>query len=113
MYATGKSCLRSLPAWRSPARSPRIPLTSGRRRHALGQKSIGGSKNITHWPRYYSFNWWLNTTDRENRRLYAALPADVFAAVGHGGQKTLWVIPSFDLVVRWNTDRVKDRPEPG
>jgi CubicO group peptidase (beta-lactamase class C family) len=89
------------------------PLTAGQDADMLpGQKSMGGSKNITRvGPGYYSFNWWLNAQDREGHRLYAPLPADAYAAAGHGGQKMLWVVPSLDLVVCWNTDRVKDHDQ--
>jgi len=87
-----------------------IPLTAEKDAAMLpGQKSIGGGKSITRvGPGYYSFNWWLNAKDNQARRFYAALPADAYAAVGHGGQKMLWIVPSLDLVVCWNTDQVKD-----
>ncbi|HEY8504463.1 MAG TPA: serine hydrolase, partial [Gemmataceae bacterium] len=49
------------------------PLTEAKDAAMLpAQRSLGGGKNITRvGPGYYSFNWWLNRTDREGRRLYA------------------------------------------
>jgi CubicO group peptidase (beta-lactamase class C family) len=86
------------------------PLTSARDADMLpGQKSMGGGKNITRCgPGFYSFNWWRNGLDREGRRLYVALPPTAYLAVGHGGQKMLWIIPPLDLVVCWHTTDVND-----
>ncbi len=86
------------------------PLTSGKGSAMLpGQRTIGGSKNITPvGPGYYSFNWWLNRTDGKGRRLFPEAPADTYVASGHGGKRMLWVIPSLDLVVCWNDSRIDD-----
>jgi CubicO group peptidase (beta-lactamase class C family) len=80
------------------------PLTSGKEATMLaGQRSLGGSRNITPvGPGYYSFNWWLNRTNRSGQRLFVDAPADLYVASGHGGRRMLWVIPSLDLVVSWN-----------
>jgi CubicO group peptidase (beta-lactamase class C family) len=88
-----------------------LPLTSGKEADMLpGQRSLGGGKNITRvGPGYYSFNWWLNRTDRQGRRLLVDAPPDTFVASGHGGQRMLWVIPSLDLVVSWNDAQVEDQ----
>jgi CubicO group peptidase (beta-lactamase class C family) len=74
-----------------------------------GQRSLGGGKRITRvGPGYYSFNWWLNRTDRQGRRLFEDAPADAYVASGHGGQRMLWVLPGLDLVVSWNDADVRD-----
>jgi CubicO group peptidase (beta-lactamase class C family) len=87
-----------------------IPVTRGRNADMLPrQRSLGGSRNITPvGPGYYSFNWWLNGTDRSHRRLYVDAPPDAFVALGHGGERGLWVIPSLDLIVAWNDAKVED-----
>jgi CubicO group peptidase (beta-lactamase class C family) len=86
------------------------PLTSGKEATMLaGQRSLGGSRNITPvGPGYYSFNWWLNRTNRSGQRLFVDAPADLYVASGHGGRRMLWVIPSLDLVVSWNDTKVED-----
>ena len=74
-----------------------------------GQHSIGGGKNITPvGPGYYSFNWWLNRTNQVSQRLYVDAPADTYVASGHGGKRTLWIIPGLDLVVCWNDSPIDD-----
>jgi CubicO group peptidase (beta-lactamase class C family) len=86
------------------------PLTGGRYAEMLpGQRSHGGSRNITPvGPGYYSFNWWLNRTDKKGRRLFVDAPPDTFVASGHGGKRALWVIPSLDLILAWNDATVED-----
>jgi CubicO group peptidase (beta-lactamase class C family) len=86
------------------------PLTGGKDAAMLPrQRSLGGGKNITPvGPGYYSFNWWLNRTDRNGRRLYVDAPPDTFVALGHGGERGLWVVPSLDLVVAWNDAKIDD-----
>src|SRR5262249_18856761 len=87
-----------------------LPRTRGREADMLPkQRSLGGGKDQTPaGPGYYSFNWWLNRTDREGRRLYADAPPDTFVAMGHGGERALWVVPSLDLVVAWNDAKTDD-----
>jgi len=73
------------------------------------QRTLGGGKNQTATgPGFYSFNWWVNGLDGEGRRLWVDAPTDTFAALGHGGKRALWVIPSLDLVVAWNDSRIND-----
>ncbi|MCY2954481.1 MAG: serine hydrolase [Planctomycetota bacterium] len=86
------------------------PLTSGKETAMLlGQRSIGGTRNITPvGPGYYRFNWWLNRTDKAGRRLFVDAPPDTYVASGHGGPRMLWIIPSLDLVVSWNDAKVED-----
>jgi CubicO group peptidase (beta-lactamase class C family) len=86
------------------------PLTAGRYADMLpGQRSLGGSRNITPvGPGYYSFNWWLNRINKNDQRLFVDAPPDTFVASGHGGKRALWVIPSLDLIVAWNDAAVDD-----
>jgi CubicO group peptidase (beta-lactamase class C family) len=78
-----------------------LPRTRGKDAALLPrQRSLGGGKDQTPvGPGFYSFNWWLNRTDRDGKRLYVDAPPDAFAAVGHGGERALAVIPSLDLIV--------------
>lgn len=89
------------------------PLTNGREADMLpGQYSIGGGKNITRvGPGYYSFNWWLNRTNRLGERLFVDAPPDTYVASGHGGKRTLWVFPSLDLIVSWNDSPIDDHDQ--
>jgi CubicO group peptidase (beta-lactamase class C family) len=86
------------------------PLTKGKDAAMLPkQRSLGGGKNITPvGPGFYSFNWWVNGTDKDGKRLYTDAPPDTFAAVGHGGERGLWVSPSLDLIVAWNDAQIND-----
>jgi CubicO group peptidase (beta-lactamase class C family) len=87
-----------------------LPVAGDRDADMLpGQRSLGGGKRITRvGPGYYSFNWWLNRTDRQGRRLFVDAPADTYVASGHGGERMLWIVPSLDLVVCWNDADVHD-----
>ncbi len=87
-----------------------FPLTAGQDAAMIpGQKSLGGGKNITRCgPGFYAFNWWLNKSDRQGRRLYVALPDNAYLACGHGGSKMLWIVPSLDLVCAWRTEGIDD-----
>ncbi len=74
-----------------------------------GQRSFGGTKSITpNGPGVYSFNWWLNRKDNQGRLALPSAPPDTILASGHGAKRTLWVIPSLDLVVSWNDSLVDD-----
>ena len=86
------------------------PGVSGKEAEMIpSQRSIGGNKNITPiGPGYYSFNWWLNGTNKEGKRLYANAPADTFVASGHGGPRACWIFPGLDLIVSWNDANIKD-----
>jgi CubicO group peptidase (beta-lactamase class C family) len=87
-----------------------LPRTGGKDAEMLPkQRTLGGGKNQTPiGPGVYSFNWWLNLTDKHGNRLFLDLPPDAFVAAGHGGKRALWVIPSFDLVVAWNDANIED-----
>ena len=93
--------------------APETPLTIGREADMLpGQHSIGGGKNITPvGPGYYSFNWWLNRTNRAGQRLFVDAPSDAYVASGHGGKRTLWIFPSLDLIVCWNDSLIDDHDQ--
>jgi CubicO group peptidase (beta-lactamase class C family) len=90
-----------------------LPRTSGQEAEMVpGQRSIGGSKNITPaGPGFYSFNWWLNRTNKDGQRLFAAAPPDTYVAAGHGGKHMLWIIPSLDLIVSWNDSPIEDHDQ--
>jgi CubicO group peptidase (beta-lactamase class C family) len=87
-----------------------LPRTKGTDAEMLPkQRTLGGGKNQTPvGPGIYSFNWWVNRTDKDGNRLFADLPPDAFLASGHGGKRALWVIPSLDLVVAWNDATIDD-----
>lgn len=89
------------------------PLTSGCEADMLpGQRTVGGSRNITPvGPGYYSFNWWLNRTNRLGQRLYVDAPVDAAIATGHGGKRTLWLFPELDMVVSWNDSPIDDHDQ--
>ena len=89
---------------------PQTPLTRGKESPMLpGQRTIGGTRNITPvGPGYYSFNWWLNRTNEQGQRLFADAPPDTYVASGHGGKRMLWVVPTQDMVVCWNDSVITD-----
>lgn len=86
------------------------PLTTKQDAEMLpGQRSLGGTKSITpNGPGVYSFNWWLNLKNSQERPALPTAPLDTVLASGHGAKRTLWVIPSLDLVVSWNDSLVDD-----
>jgi CubicO group peptidase (beta-lactamase class C family) len=90
--------------------SPSTPLTRAIDAEVLPkQRSIGGTKNITSvGPGYYSFNWWLNTTNQSGQRLFVDAPADACFASGHGGMRVLAIFPSLDLIACWNDSKIDD-----
>ena len=90
--------------------SPGTPLTRGGDAEMLPkQRSIGGTKNITPvGPGFYSFNWWLNTTNKAGQRMFVDAPPDTYVASGHGGKRALVIIPSLDLIACWNDSGIDD-----
>jgi CubicO group peptidase (beta-lactamase class C family) len=90
--------------------SAEMPRTSGKEGEMIpGQRTLGGTRNITPLgPGLYSFNWWLNGIDDRGRQLFVDGPADLAAALGHGGRRALWIFPSLDLVVSWNDSSIDD-----
>jgi CubicO group peptidase (beta-lactamase class C family) len=93
--------------------SPHTPLTRGIDAEMLPkQRSIGGTKSITRvGPGFYSFNWWLNTTNGAGQRLFAGAPPDTYVASGHGGKRAVVIIPSLDLVAVWNDSVIDDHDQ--
>lgn len=89
------------------------PLTSGEKESMLpDQRSIGGGRHIKDiGPGFYTFNWWVNNEDAAGRQLFVDAPDDTFLASGHLGKRNLWVIPSLDLIVVWNSAHVNDLTE--
>lgn len=86
---------------------PDFPRTAGRAAEMLsGAPSYGGGKNQDDHLGSYSHMWWLNKRDRDGALLFPSVPEDAFAAIGLGGKKVLMVIPSLDMVVSWNTERL-------
>lgn len=83
-----------------------IPQSAGVAAGMLpGQRTIGSkvvADNQTDHLGSYSFLWWVNGVDRQGRRMWPGAPEDAFAALGHGGRRALFVIPSLDVVVSWN-----------
>lgn len=76
-----------------------------------GQRSLGSRRipdNQTKHFGSYSLLWWVNGIQADGRRHWPDAPADLFAALGHGGIRGLAVIPSLDLVVSWNDTRTND-----
>ncbi|MBV8878792.1 MAG: beta-lactamase family protein [Planctomycetaceae bacterium] len=87
-----------------------LPVTSGKDAPMIeGQRTLGGGRNLTPLgPGCYSFNWWLNGMDEQRRQLFVDGPGDLVAALGHGGKRALWILPSRDLVVSWNDSALSD-----
>ena len=90
--------------------SPDTPLTREMDADMLpNQRTMGGKKDITTvGPGYYSFNSWLNTTNRAGERLFIDAPPDTYVASGHGGRRALVIIPSLDLIAVWNDSVIED-----
>ena len=87
-----------------------LPRTKGQSAEMIpGQRSIGGGNNQTDHFGSYSFAWWTNDIDREGTRHWPDAPPGTFAALGHGGERALVVIPSLDIVVSWNDAAVEGR----
>jgi hypothetical protein len=94
--------------------SAQTPLTSGKETPMIdGQRSIGGTKNITsEGPGWYSFNWWVNGKNKDGKRLYENLPEDAFMASGHGARRLMVIVPSWDLIVVWNeAEKMEEKRE--
>ncbi len=87
-----------------------LPRTSGRAGEMLpGQRTIGSLEvpdNQCDHGGSYSWLWWVNGVDRTGKRNWPGAPLDSYAALGHGGEEGMAVIPSLDLVVSWNNARV-------
>ncbi len=77
-----------------------------------GQRTLGSREipdNQTEHFGSYSWLWWVNGVERSGQRHWPDAPADLFAALGHGGIRGLAVMPGLDLIVSWN-DGQTDNP---
>lgn len=77
-----------------------------------GQRTLGSREipdNQTEHFGSYSWLWWVNGVERGGRRHWPDAPADLFAALGHGGIRGVAVMPGLDLIVSWNDGRT-DNP---
>jgi CubicO group peptidase (beta-lactamase class C family) len=82
--------------------APSLPRTGQAAADMLpDQRSIGGGMNMEDHMGCYSYFWWLNRKTADGRLFFPDAPPDTAAALGHGGEHALIVIPSLDLVVCW------------
>ena len=73
---------------------PALPRTSGDGAESWSLGTFGGSDDQTSdGPGDYGMNFWVNTNG-----LWPGVPANVYAAIGHGGQKNCVVMPDLELV---------------
>jgi CubicO group peptidase (beta-lactamase class C family) len=77
----------------------------------------GGTHQVDFGPGVYGFTWWFNLPYPAASREVAwpEVPPDLFMAVGHWGREMILMVPSWDLVVAWVSDREwpKEGMEPG
>lgn len=89
-----------------------LPRTAGQAAPMLpGQRTLGSHAvpdNQGDHLGSYSWLWWVNGVDRKGKRNWPAAPLDTYAALGHGGEDGMAVIPSLDLVVSWNRSKLPD-----
>jgi CubicO group peptidase (beta-lactamase class C family) len=84
--------------------SNEIPRTEGEPAEMIpSQRTGGGGRNQTDHLGSYSYMWWTNGVGRTGQRLWPDAPGDAYCANGHFGPRALWVIPSLDLVVSYNS----------
>lgn len=87
-----------------------LPRTTGTAAEMLpGQRTIGSQivpDNQTDHSGSYSWLWWVNGVDRCEKRNWPNAPIDTCAALGHGGEEGLVIIPSLGLVVSWNHSKL-------
>ncbi len=115
-YGNGRARLREDLA--AAAVTTPLPASFPRAGHTAapmlpGQRTLGSQRlpdNQTEHFGSYSWLWWVNGTERSGRRHWPKAPPDAFAALGHGGQRGLLVMPSRQLVASWN-DGSLDSPE--
>jgi CubicO group peptidase (beta-lactamase class C family) len=77
-----------------------------------GQRSIGSRRipdNQTDHMGSYSWLWWINGVDREDKRHWPDATVDTFGCFGHGGKRAMVVLPGLDLIVSWNNTRIEGR----
>ena len=71
-----------------------------------GQLNYGGFRSQEESMGSYSRLWWINGLGKDGKRLWPDLPADTFAAVGHGGPVLMMVMPSLQLVLSWQESKL-------
>mgnify|MGYP000026493433 CR=1 FL=1 len=89
-----------------PANLPRAGMTAAEM--LPGQRTLGSQKipdNQTDHFGSYSWLWWVNGVQPDGRRHWPDAPANLFAALGHGGIRGLVVMPDLGLVASWNDGR--------
>lgn len=73
------------------------------------QRSIGSTKipdDQCDHAGSYSWCWWVNGIDRNGSGNWKDAPLDTFAALGHAGKVSLFIIPSLDIIVSWNGSKI-------
>lgn len=73
-----------------------------------GQSFGGGINQDCAVPGLYSFTWWLNQPKPDGRRYLAGLPQNSFLANGLYLCDGCLVIPSWQLVIAWNSSRLSE-----
>jgi CubicO group peptidase (beta-lactamase class C family) len=79
-----------------------VPRTEGKEAESCATRSIGGGGNQTDHHGGYSWLWWVNGFARDGQRWWKNAPPNLFAALGHCGQRGLAVFPDQQLIVSWN-----------
>ena len=77
-----------------------LPRSAGKASPSCDYGSFGGSaltRGATHAQGRYGYAVWV-TNDAEGGRTWRGVPADTLAAIGHGGQEVMVVIPSLGIV---------------
>ena len=70
-------------------------------------KAVEDPDNQTDHFGSYSWLWWINGVDRNGTRFWPGAPHDTYGAFGHGGPRSMWVIPSMDIVVSYNDAKLR------
>ena len=88
-----------------------VPRTKGEEAQMCeGQRTLGSQRvpdNQTDHYGSYTWNWWINGTDKDGKRHWPDAPTDVFAALGHhNGMRGMAVFPSLDLIVSYNDSAI-------
>lgn len=98
-------------ATRTPLPSA-LPRTRGEAAPRIAdQRSVGGGNNQTDPNGSYRFAGWTNGLDRTGARHWPQAPVETFAALGHGGRRSLVIVPSLDLIASWNDATVENRQQ--
>ncbi len=91
-----------------------LPRTKGVKAEMLpGQRTLGGDINQEDHRGAYSWMWWINGWDSNQRRLWPDAPDDAFGAFGMGGQRALVILPSQGIVASWLKTSLQRMPMSG